>query len=303
MVKKRWLWVVLILAIALCVGVWVTVPDVPTTVKTAVLSPTRVEHTITCNGVVEAADGVGVFAPVTCRLKEVCVAEGQRVNKGDVVALVDKEATLAASSDVAVQVLLAAMPEELVAPVDGVVVEIGGKAGEALPLGTPCVLLVQPCDLRVRVAIREKDLRVLREGMSVRISGDGLEKTSYSGVLTDIAGTASSSGAATVVSAVVIPDQGEADSSFRLGLTAKATVITSVTESGCVIPYEAVLADEAGSYCYVLQEGVARKLRIADATQTTRGWLLADGTLADAVVILEPEKVTGDGAAVTEAKP
>ena len=301
MVKKWWILLLILLVAALAVGWWMSRPQQPPTVQTTVLTPTQVEHTVSCNGVVEAADGVGVLAPVSCRIREVKVAVGQRVKKGDVLAVIDKAATLSDAADIATQVTLAAMEEELVAPADGIIIETSAEVGKTLKLGTPCAVLVRPDDLRVRIAIREKDLRTLREGMQVRISGDGLEKASYSGVLTEISCAASTNSAATVVAGVVTPDKGVADASFRLGLTAKATVITSVTENGYLVPYEAVLADGDGSYFYVLQDGVARMHRIDESTQVARGWLLTDEALRDATVILEPEKVVADGAEVMEA--
>lgn len=301
--KKRWFWIVTAVVAVVGIAVWVRKPDAPPTVKTMVLTPSSVEQTVACNGVVEAVDGVGVFAPVSCHIREVCVTVGQRVKKGDVLAVLDKEATYAQSADMTTQMLLAGMEETLTAPDDGIVVEVSATVGETLKLGTPCALLVRPCDLQVRIAIREKDLRVLREGMRVRISGDGLEQSAYEGTLSEISCTASTNSSATVVEAVVTPDEGVIDDSFRLGLSAKATVITSVTEAGYLIPYEAVLADEKGSYIYVLQEGVAHLHRVEGAVQVPSGLLLTDADLADVTVILEPEKVSGDGAVVKEASP
>ena len=299
--KKRWVWIVSVVVVAVTVGVWAGRPDTPPVVKTATLTPTQVEQTVSCNGVVEAADGVGVFAPVGCRIREVHVSVGQRVKKGDVLAVVDKDATYADTTDVVTQLALAGMEETLTAPDDGILVEVAAAAGEWLDFGTPCALLVRSGDLRVRIAIREKDLRVLREGMRVRISGDGLEESSYEGTLSEIASTASSGGSATIVAGVVTPDAGVADESFRLGISAKATVITSVTEAGYLVPYEAVLADEQGSYIYVFQDGVARMKRMEEAVQVPSGLLLTDTALEGVSIILEPEKVTGDGAEVTEA--
>lgn len=299
--KKRWFWIVTVVVAVVGVGVWMRMPDAPPVVKTMVLTPTQVEQTVACNGVVEAADGIGVFAPVACRMREVCVVPGQRVKKGDVLAVVDKEATYADAEDIVAQVALAGMEETLTAPEDGIVTEVFAKVGETLALGKPCAVLVRPCDFQIRIAIREKDLRVLKEGMRVRISGDGLEQSSYDGYLSEISCAASTSSSTTVVAGVVLPDAGVADASFRLGLSAKATVITSVTEDGYLIPYEAVLADEKGSYIYVLREGIAHQYRVEGAVQVPRGVLLSDRALADATIVLNPEKVSGDGVAVTEA--
>lgn len=298
--KKRWFWVIGSVVLIVAIVMRANRSDAPQTVRTATLAPAQVEQTVSCNGVVEAMEGIGVFAPVSCRIGEVCVAEGQQVKKGDVLAVVDKEATLAETNDMAVKIALAGMSEELVAPDDGIVAEVPAKAGDTLKIGTPCVWLVRACDVQVRIAIREKDLRVLREGMSVRISGDGLMMLSYKGTLTEISSAASSTGSSTVVEGVVVPDEGQTDSSFRLGLSAKATVITSVIDNGYLVPYEAVLADEHGSYIYVLEQGAAHLKRIAGAVQMPGGLLLSDDSMDGVTVILEPEKVSGDGVAVTE---
>lgn len=297
---KKWIWIIGILALAVGVGIWMNRTETPPTVRTMVLTPTRVEQTISCNGVVEATDGVGVFAPISCRIREVCVEVGQRVKKGDVLAVVDKEATRSDGGDIATQLAVAALDENIVAPEDGIIVEVGAKAGQTLKLGTSCVLLVRPEDLRVRIAIREKDLRVLREGMTVHITGDGLEQRQYGGVLSDISCTASSSGSSAVVAGVVTPNAGETDTSFRIGLTAKATVVTAVTEKGFLVPYEAILADEQGSYFYIAEKGIAHMYRVTDAVQVASGVLLTDDELTDATVVLEPEKVGGDGFPVME---
>lgn len=299
--KKRWFLVVILFLSFVGIGFWANRSKVPPSVRTTVLVSTRVEETVSCTGIVEAKDGVGVFAPVACRIREVCVAEGQRVQRGDVLAIVDKEATLAVNQDVAVQVALAAMKESIVAPEDGIVVNVSAKVGETLKVGTPCVVLARPTDLQIRIAIREKDLRVLREGMPVRISGAGLEQSTYEGVLSEISCAASSSGANTVVSGTVTPSVEKIDASFRLGLTTKATVVTSVTERGILVPYEAIVSDEDGSFFYLVRNNSACMYRINESVQLPGGVLLTDEALDCASVVLEPEKVGKDGAEILEA--
>ena len=134
MVRKWWILILVLLLVALGVGWWMSRPQQPPTVQTTVLKPTQVEHTISCNGVVEAADGVGVFAPVSCYIREVKVAVGQRVKKGDVLAVIDKTATLSDAADIAMQVALAAMEEELVAPADGIIIELSAEVLSSEPI-------------------------------------------------------------------------------------------------------------------------------------------------------------------------
>ena len=298
--KKRWFWILFVLVAGVGVSVWVNRPETPPTVLTTTLSSTRVEQTISCNGVIEAADGIGVFAPVACYISDVRVTAGQRVSKGDVLAVIDKEATQTSSGDFATQIALAAMDAELTAPEDGIIVEVGAEKGKTLKVGTPCVIIVRPCDLQIRIVIREKDLRTIKEGMTVRVSGDGLGAAIYDGTLSEISYSASMEGSVPMVSGIVSLDENQADNSFRLGLSAKAIVVTSVTEAGCLIPYEAVLADEEGSYVYLCEDDTARIYRVKGAMQMPSGLLLPDAQLNGACVILTPDKVPADGVSVTQ---
>lgn len=301
--KKRWLVAVTIPIVVAMVGVRIVGSETPPAVRTQALTISTVEQTVSCNGVVEAADGIGVMAPVACTIREVHASIGQRVRKGDILAVVDRESTVEHATDPMTKLAVAAMEENLVASDDGIVINVNAEAGKELPFGTPCVVLVRPCDLQVRIAIREKDLRVLQEGMRVRISGDGFAQKHYAATLTEILATASTNSSAPVVEGVVSMDDGQVDDSFRLGLTAKATVITSVTDEGIVIPYEAILSDESGNYVYIVEQGAAKIYRLNDAAPLAQGLLLYDTRLKDSSIIMEPEKVEYEGMTITEESP
>lgn len=297
--KKGWIMVgaAVLIAVAVFVGSMQTPAAV--SVETVTLKPRRVEQTVSCMGAVEAADGHGVFAPVSCLVSEVKVREGQRVKAGDVLAVIDRETTRRMLSSPTELVALAALEDRLTAKEDGVIVSVGALAGQMLEMGTPCAVMAYDRDIQVRIAIREKDLRVLRQGMAVRVSGDGLQQMSYEGTLTEIASAARTDlSGGTVVEGVVTIPEGKVDSSFRLGLTAKAAVVISVTEEGLVIPYDAVISDENGSYVYLAEDGVARRHVLKQHRLVPNGVLLSDRSLENAEVIMNPEAVT-DGCSVT----
>lgn len=299
---KKW-WIVLVAAAVACVGIGFVLrrPEETVTVRTTRLQPQTVEQTVSCAGIVEAANGTGVFAPTVCILKEVTAQEGKPVKAGDVLAVVDKETTrLAGLADSkAAALALAAMPDKLTAPEDGILVAVNGHTGQTLEEGTPCVVIAPRSSVQVRIAIREKDLRKLKEGMPVRVTGDGFSKKSYTGTLTEISSTAHTKGGETVVEGVVSLQSGQVDDSMRLGLTAKAAVITSSKEDGVVVPYEAVREDDnAKEYVYVLQDGVAVRRELKVAAELMDGLLLEDTSLAGATLITQPDLVPEEGAAV-----
>ena len=273
-------------------------------VRTSELQPQSVEQTVSCSGVIEAGGSYPVSVPAACVLGEVEAQKGQLVQAGDVLAHVDKTASRAALTqsvgDAAQVLALAAVPETVTAPVSGVLVAVNASAGEYLSVGEPLAVLAPTDSLRVRVAIREKDLPRLRVGQAVHVRGDGFEKTVYEGELTRISAAGSQTSAGdTVVEGVVTLKEGQADASLRLGLTARAQVVTATIADGLLLPYAAIQEDDDGQeYIFLLQDNRAVRYDIGTKTELSRGVLVDDPARFGATVILEPQKVK-DGAAVT----
>ncbi len=301
---KKW-WIFGLAAMVACGGIAVFVGNTPqaVTVEAVRLTPQTVEETVTCQGVMEPGDTVMVSLPTSCILRDVVVEEGQSVEAGDLLLRVDKEASrmagLASGADGVLA--LTAMEAERRAPRSGVVVSVKAHAGDAVEKDKPCVLIAPRDALQVRVYIREKELPRLKEGMAVRVSGDGLRRGRYTGTLTEIssAATVTESGG-TVVEGVVELDADQLDDSMRLGLTAKAQVVVSSMEETFVIPYAALQQDEAGrEFVYILKNGVPTRYAVPDGREITDGLAVMDESLRDALVVTQPELVVQDGLAVT----
>lgn len=78
--------------------------------------------------------------------------------------------------------------------------------------------------------------------------------------------------------------------------------MTSSTPEGIVVPYEAVREDEDNKeYVYVLRDGIAVRQYLDVKAEVADGLLLKDAALAGAEIILRPDLVPADGAAVTAA--
>lgn len=298
---KKW-WILPIAIGVVVAAVSVNRADTqPASVRATTLQTQRVEQTVSCNGVIEAGAITGVFVQQTCIAGEVLVSEGQRVCAGEPLITVDKEQTkqMQLGDDRLSEALqLTVMGDTVTAPCDGIVLSVQAVAGTMVESTAPCVTIATISDLQVRVLIREKQLPSLEIGQSVRVSGAGFDKTTYHGRLHEIAGAASSSSGESVVEGVVRLDAGEADASMRIGLSAKAKVVVSSVDEGLLIPYEAILQDDDQSYVYFEQDGRALRQTLEPQGEFSGGVLVSRAEWVGRTLILEPDKVSGDGEAV-----
>ena len=274
------------------------------------LSAGTVERTVSCTGTVEAGELRGICPDAACIVAEVAVKKGQSVRAGDVLLRIDKAATRAAQADGTRQqdaLALAAMPDTVVAPADGVVTAVEAAAGGWISPQAPCVLLAAREDTRVRIAIREKDLPQVAVGQTVYVRGDGFSRRRYRGHLAEIAAAAKtvSGGTETVVEGVVELDAGAADASLRFGLTARAEIVTAADGGRVVVPYEAIGADDDGQeYVLLLQNGTAVRQDIAPERELKNGALLdaaQSRQLSGQDAVRQPEQIKS-GARVRAAE-
>ncbi len=304
---KKWWILPLAIGAAVVLGVTSNSQNEPMTVKSTVLQTQKIEQTVSCNGVVEAGEVEGVFALQTCIVQKVLVEVGQRVSAGDRLIAIDKEATrqLQMSGDrLSGALSLTAMNDEITAPTDGIVLSVETAVGMMLETTVPCVTIAPDSGLQVRVMIREKLLPSLEVGQKVQVSGSGFDKKLYCGHLSEISSAASDiAGGESIVEGVIALDEGEADESMRLGLSAKAKVVISTIEQGILIPYEAILQSENGeSYVYFAKDGRATRRLIESQGEFAEGVLVSQADWVGSTLILEPEKIAEDGVTVSIAQ-
>ena len=305
--KKWWIFPAVLGVVAVMIGVTRNDQNTPVTVKTTVLHTQRVEQTISCNGVIEAGELVAVIAPQTCIADEVLVEVGQRVTAGDTLITIDKEATKRmqlGGNRVSEALPLTAMKESITASQSGIVVSVEASDGMMLEPTEPCVVIATDDGLQVRVMIREKQLPSLEVGQEVFISGAAFDKSEYCGHLSEISSAVSeTAGGEGIVEGVVTLYDGEADTSMRLGLTAKAKVVVSSIEQGLLIPYEAVVDDDGDvPYVYFVQDGCAKRETIDTQGDFGGGLLVPRADWVGRSIVLEPDKITADGQSIEEMR-
>ncbi len=306
---KKYLWLLLAtgLAVALIFGIRAATAPRETEVTLSVLESTSVRQTVECNGKVQSAENQEVFVDVPCIAEQVYVKEGQRVNKGDVLFSVDVAATQQVLSQLGGSLtgsVSQAVRETVTAPVSGTVKSVNVQAGDVADGSKPCAVIASDGKVSIAVAVREKHVARIAVGQRVEVTGIAFEKEMYHGSVSHIGESAHQEyvGAMneTVVDAVVVLDDKEADASLRSGLNAKATVITEVIDNALLVPYNCIGQDEKGrEYVYVYQnDNTAVRVYPEFGAECADGVLVVSGLAHGDGLVVSPEQLSGNTAAV-----
>lgn len=307
--KKKYVWLIVLTLTAISgilLGGYLTKTP-PVEVRVVTLQPQLVEQTVSCSGKIEAAKSQNVYLDMPCVAGEVYVQAGQEVEQGDVLFTVDVDATkqvLAQAGGLGVsQIADEAIAKEVTATVSGVVSTLNVTPGSLTDTSKPCAVIASSDTRRVKIAVREQDLQKVAIGQRVTVTGSGFRKDSYTGVLTELASSARQqlvgTVTETVVDAVVMLDQDQMDASLRVGLNAKAAVQVSSIPDALVVPYECVLQDEEGDeYVYAYADERAVRRVFVSGEEWSTGFHVVSGLQTGDRIILDPEKVSGDGAPV-----
>lgn len=267
---------------------------------------------VSAAGVVEQKSPNIVSSANAVVIDKPCVVEGQAINPGDVVALVNKAATakrlmeggdyekLAAlgAGASSYEDILAMIPDNITSTISGIVSGVTVAAGDYVEAGGAVVTLSGSDNLLIRAPISENAVGRIIVGQPVVITGNGFSGRQYSGVVESIAPIATKqfvgSAQDTVVDVKI--HFTDADEAIRAGYSAKVKILTSAQKRLSILPYEAVMEDEnGGEYVYVFSGGLAIKREVTTGTEFGAGVEVLDGVGSNDQILAAPENIKDGG--------
>lgn len=262
----------------------------------------------------ETVDGAGEFSyksehEITCALPVVIerlyVEEGEFVETGEVVALVDKKSSAAfiqslgrmnmlnfAATDL--QAAASLIPEKITADCSGRVISTCGS-NSAVQSGTGIVTVANGGELGIVAAVSELDIAKVKVGQDVTFTPAAYPDEVFSGKVSEISSAARSryNGAVleTVVDVRITPDV--PDERFKSGLSADVSIILSEPREIVVLPYSVIEQDDAGEYVYVYESGQAVRREIKTGKEFADGTEIRFGVSENDEIFSEPKAVEG----------
>lgn len=272
----------------------------------SVISPKIVSYskTLQSSGTLAYLGQSDVTSALPLVIREYCIAEGDIIEAGDVVALVDRQGSLSlleslgqyASVAVSTSDLSAAsglIPLEITSDRSGRVLSTAGS-GAAVQAGSSICTVAGTDTLVITTPVSELYISEIETGQKVTFTLSAYPNEAFLGTVSAIAGSARSqySGSVleTVVDVAITPDS--FDQRMKAGLTADVTFTLTPPQNICVLSYDAIGQDDGGEYVYVYSDGKAVKRRISTGAEFTDGAQIIVGITEQEQIISSPDKIS-----------
>ena len=312
---KRYNLISIIAILIICVTVGYSFSQ--KTMSVEVIKPivTTVEDAVTATGRVYESKTEKVYADGTGYIKEAYVKLGDEVKKGDKIALFEKTDSESTADETDTE-SVTSLPEGtdleeylqsydtesentaktnntkteeivLTAPADGVITALktSGVSNESV------ATVSDFSELYITASINEALISDVKEGQTVRITGEGFKGLIYTGTVSNISPVAkqviSGSYTETVVETTISINN--ADIKLRPGFSVEVNILTNVSDSAVVVPFEAITADKDNKDCvYIIENGKAVMKTIETGLSNSYGIEIKNGIDNNAVVVINP---------------
>ena len=189
------------------------------------------------------------------------------------------------------------IPETVVAPMSGIVTEVGIKSNVLSRTAKPVVTIADTKDFIAKVTVGESFISDIHVGDYAKISGTGFSEV-YSGYVSKIYPVARKLSNGTAQETVVDLELtiNEPGQSLKAGFSARAEIITDHQREILTVPYEAIQQDEENvEYVYLAKGSQAVRCNIQTGLELLEGVEIVSGLGESDLVIMDAQAVqTGE---------
>ncbi len=240
------------------------------------ISPARedLKITISTTGVVEPQNRLEVKPPISGRMEEIMVREGDRVEAGSILAVIsstDRASLLDAARFRDQETLRyweeVYRPSPLIAPIAGEVIVRAVEPGQTVTAND--VVLVISDRLIVKAQVDETDIGKIRKGQEATISLDAYPEIEVPSTVDHIAFESKVVSNVTIYEVDILP--AAVPEIFRSGMTANVEIVREIKRNVLTLPLEAVERSREGDFVLAAGEGNRPPRRIPVRTGITAG--------------------------------
>ena len=171
----------------------------------------------------------------------------------------------------------------IVSPIDGAVSERQAAVGQYLPAGAPVVTLVRTHPLRLRLAVPEREARLVRVGQTVNLTVEG-DTNKYQSRVARLSPAIAESNRTLMIEAEVPNDQGM----LRPGSFAKADIVVESGQRVVTVPLNAIVTFAGIEKVLTVAKDTAVEKRVRTGRRIDDRVEITEGITAGEQVIVQP---------------
>ena len=233
-------------------------PAVP--VKVMKVEKGNIREVLSYVGNIKAQEEIIVYSKVSGKLIENTAGEGDRVKKGGVLAMIDRD-----------EVGFKFEKAPVVSPIDGIVGRVYLDKGthitpsSNMSSGTPVALVVDMDEMCVKINVIEKDIPGVKKGQKAEVRVDAYPDETWTGEVDRVSPVVNLA-SRTALAEIKLPNT---DHRLKSGMFARVQIIISKHENALIVPIEAIVYQEGKENLFVVEQNMARlrevKIGLKDA--------------------------------------
>lgn len=244
-------------------------------------------------GSIKAKDEISVYSKITGKLVEYIVNEGDSIQKGDTIALIDRDET-------GLKYELA----KVESPLSGIVGRtLLDKGANVLPSsgvvgGTALAIVVNMDQMIVRLNIPELNIPYLKKGLKAVIKVDAYPQDNFLGEVSKVSEVVDPQ-TRTLPIEVTIPNQ---DHRLKSGMFCRIKINVAELKNRLVLLQDALVQEQGANYIFVVQDHIAKKRKITLGVKEDSKIEVLEGLQEGENVIIFGQQGLKDGTEVEIAK-
>ncbi|MCX5705392.1 MAG: efflux RND transporter periplasmic adaptor subunit [Candidatus Omnitrophica bacterium] len=241
------------------------------------------EETVDYVGNIRAQEEVVIYSKVNGKIIEKIKEDGSLVNKGDIVAYVDRD-----------EVGFKFEKAPIESPIVGIIGRVYVDIGENVTTQTPIALVVDMRRVEIDLDIPEKYYSRIALGQKAKVRVDTYPNEGFSGLVTKISPVVDLSTRAAPVEITIDNPEGK----LRSGMFSKVNLVLGEHKNVPVVIKEAIMGKEPNLYVYITEGQKAVLRNITLGIRQEPYYEVRDGIREGDLVVIMGQQRLYDGAEV-----
>ena len=256
--------------------------DIPT-VRTVTVARGDLQQTLDYVGTIRARDEAVVYPRVTGKIVAKLKEEGEAVEKGETIVLIDRDE---------VGFTFETAPVE--SPLSGVVGRVPVDLGTSVTPQTPVATVVDLTEAEIRLDVPEKYLPLLAPGRPALVATDAYPEETFTGTVSQISPVLDTETRTAPVE-LVIPN---ADHRLKPGMFARVKIVVREHAGVPIIPQETILGKEPDAAVFIVEGDTARVRKVSLGFKQGARIEVTKGLNGGEIVVLMGQQRLRDGSRV-----